>query len=68
MTKLRLCHPPWRLTPEEQKELADILPRAGSVTHVRIGRQYGTNRWVVFQDLPPLRALRRHLFKTRLQK
>src|SRR5258708_39501730 len=30
----------WRLTPEEQQELAEIVPRAGSVTHVRIGPRY----------------------------
>src|SRR5579872_1019632 len=44
----------WRLTPEEQQELAEIVPRAGSVTHVRIGRRYGAHRWVSLQDLPPL--------------
>jgi recombinational DNA repair ATPase RecF len=44
----------WKLTPNEQKELAEILPRASSVTHVQIGRQYGAKRWVAFQDLPPL--------------
>ncbi|MGH7135369.1 MAG: AAA family ATPase, partial [Pirellulales bacterium] len=44
----------WRLTPDEQKELAEILPRAASVTHVRIGRRYGAIRWAAFQDLPPL--------------
>lgn len=44
----------WKLTPNEQKELAEILPRASSVTHVQIGRIYGAKRWVSFQDLPPL--------------
>lgn len=44
----------WRLTSDEQEELAEILPRAGSVTHVQIGRWYGARRWVAFQDLPPL--------------
>lgn len=45
----------WRLTPEEQREFAEIVPRAGSsVTHVRIGRRYGASRWAAFQDLPPL--------------
>lgn len=44
----------WKLAPQEQRELAEILPRAGSVTHVRIGRKYGASRWVAFQDLPPI--------------
>jgi predicted ATPase len=44
----------WRLTPDEQRELADILPRAGVVTHVQIGRRYGAQRWVSFTDLPAL--------------
>ncbi|HEV3305916.1 MAG TPA: AAA family ATPase [Candidatus Sulfotelmatobacter sp.] len=44
----------WKLTSNEQKELAEILPRAGSVTHVQIGRTYGAKRWVSFQNLPPL--------------
>ena len=44
----------WKLTTDEQKELAEILPRASSVTQVQIGRRYGAKRWVSFQDLPPL--------------
>lgn len=44
----------WRLAQNEQKELSEILPRASSVTHVQIGRNYGTNRWVELRDLPPL--------------
>ena len=44
----------WRLAPDEQKELAEILPRAGVVTHVKIGRRYGETRWVSFTDLPPI--------------
>ncbi len=44
----------WKLTPGEQKELAEILPRASIVTHIGIGRHYGAKRWVSFQDLPPL--------------
>ena len=44
----------WKLTPDEQKELADILPRAGSVSHVEIGRRYDAKRWVSFRDLPSL--------------
>jgi predicted ATPase len=44
----------WKLTPDEQKELAEILPRASTVSHVEIGRTYGAKRWVSFQNLPPL--------------
>lgn len=44
----------WKLTPQEQKELAEILPRAAGVTDVKIGRRYGASRCVAFQDLPPI--------------
>jgi AAA ATPase domain len=44
----------WKLTSAEQKELAEILPRASKVTHAQIGRRYGEQRWVSFPDLPQL--------------
>jgi ABC-type cobalamin/Fe3+-siderophores transport system ATPase subunit len=45
----------WRLTPDERKELGQLLPRAESLTHVRVGRRYGANKgtWVGL-DLPAL--------------
>lgn len=36
----------WRLTPEEQRELVAIVPRAAAVSHVDIGRYYAAKRWV----------------------
>jgi len=42
------------LTASEQKELVDILPRASTVSHVKIGRYYAASRWVSFRDLPAL--------------
>lgn len=44
----------WRLTPTEQQELAEVLPRAKTVTHVEIGRYYADRRWVEFQNLPSI--------------
>lgn len=41
----------WRLTSEEQAELAEILPRAQAITHVNIGRWYSAKRWVSFPRL-----------------
>lgn len=43
----------WRLTPDEQRALVKILPRAANVTHVTIGRGYGAKHTVDF-DLPKL--------------
>jgi hypothetical protein len=44
----------WKLTPAEQSELGEILPRALAVTHVEIGRYYEAKHWVDFKDLPPI--------------
>src|SRR6266851_4650 len=44
----------WMLAAEEQKELAEILPRARVVTHVKIGRRYEKSHWVSFTDLPQI--------------
>jgi AAA ATPase domain len=44
----------WKLGAAEQAELAKILPRAGNVTYVEIGRNYEAKRWVSFRDVPPL--------------
>ncbi len=53
----------WRLTPEEQKELSDILARASTVTHVNIGRLYGNTRSTSFENLRPF-----EFDKTAIQK
>jgi recombinational DNA repair ATPase RecF len=44
----------WELTETEQVELAKKLPNAAKVTHVAIGRSYGTVRTVDFIDLTPV--------------
>ena len=44
----------WRLSSDDQIELAEIFPRAAGITHVIIERPYGTQRYVRFKDLPPL--------------
>ena len=44
----------WRLDSAEQKDLAEIFPRAKNVTEVRIGRYYAARRYVSFEKLPPL--------------
>lgn len=41
----------WILDDEDKAELMAILPRAGGVTHVDIGRYYGAERWVSFIGL-----------------
>jgi predicted ATPase len=44
----------WELNPADQAELIKIFPRAGGVTHVRIGRYYKAKRWVDFVNLQPI--------------
>jgi hypothetical protein len=45
----------WELTDAEQRELADIFPRAKNVRDIAIGRYYHSrNRWVNFERLPNL--------------
>lgn len=44
----------WRLDSGDQAELAEIFPRAAGITHVIIERPYGKQRYVRFEDLPPL--------------
>jgi hypothetical protein len=44
----------WRLTTSEQAALVKQLPNATNVTHVAIGRSYGTVRTVDFIDLAPI--------------
>lgn len=44
----------WKFSPDEQNELGKILPRALSVTHVVIGRNYEAKQWVGFKKLPPI--------------
>ncbi|HET6321675.1 MAG TPA: AAA family ATPase [Hyphomicrobium sp.] len=41
----------WRLTDEERAELTAILPRAASVTHVEIGRNYEAKHEVSFPNV-----------------
>jgi hypothetical protein len=38
----------WALSEQERRELAQILPRAGDVTHVEVGRGYEPEYWVRF--------------------
>jgi hypothetical protein len=45
----------WELTPQEQRRLVDIFPRAVGVSHVEIGRRYKASRTVNFVDLPPVK-------------
>jgi len=45
----------WELDVGERAKLAELFPRAVSVTHVSIGRCYkAEQQWVCFQNLPPL--------------
>lgn len=44
----------WTLSPDEQQQLAEILPRAKGVSEVLIGRGYKAARWVDFGPLPEL--------------
>lgn len=44
----------WSLSSLEKKALAKVFPRAAEVTMVTISRKYGSNRYIGFEDLPPL--------------
>lgn len=57
----------WRLSSDDQIELAEIFPRAAGITHVIIERPYGTQRYVRFKDLPPL-TLDEKDVKTKVRK
>jgi len=50
----RVVSTKWRLDTEDQKALAKILPRAASLTHVSIGRNYKGRRWVGLDGLEPV--------------
>jgi len=40
----------WELSEQEQRELAQILPRLANVTHVEVGRGYEPECWVRFPN------------------
>lgn len=44
----------WSLDEDDQYELVEILPQATGVTHVEIGRRYGEQRWVGFENIAAL--------------
>lgn len=44
----------WELTEDEKAELAEIFPRASSISSVSVGRWYSESRFVTFPDLPSL--------------
>lgn len=44
----------WEFTESEQRELAEIFPRAKDVREATVGRRYRPQRWVSFPGLPAL--------------
>jgi hypothetical protein len=53
--KTEVVHTTWKLSPDEQAELATKFPRANGVTHVKIGRYYKAGaRSVAFEGLKPI--------------